>query len=603
MDIRTNSLVLYKKGAARVKRVDEKLQLELPDAKEKWVRLKDVTLLHPGPIARLSDLNDLTGEAETAWDLLDGSLTTLAELAELIFGAFSPDTAWATWNLVDEGFLFDGSPDELRPMSPAGVAEERSRREASEKEQASWTEFVGRLNEGRFIHEDDTRLEEVERLATGQSDRSRALRALDRGETAENAHRLLLEIGRWPATTNPHPRRFGVVLTAPEEEVEVSAVEKRVNLTHLDSFAIDDDGNRDPDDALSIEGNRLWVHVADAAAVAPSGSPCDLAARTRGATLYLPENTVPMLPAAAIDRLGLGLQDRSHALSFGIDFDSLGAVKGFEVVLSEIRVQRTTYSAADELLDREPFRTLDQWCHLSHERRRDGGAVFIDLPEVKIAYRNGEVTVDLLASTTSRQLVSEAMLLAGEAVGRFGLENGIPLPFATQDPPAEIWHEEEGLAGMYQRRKSLKRSLIRSVQGPHAGLGLETYVRATSPMRRYMDLVVHQQLHAFLAGKSVLNSQQLLERVGATTELSDLVRKAERMSNLHWTLVYLSQRPNWKSVGTVVEQRDGRCTVLIPELGHETGIYLGGNVELNDPIDLGLSSVDLPNLEARFQQV
>ena len=602
MGITTNSLVLYKKGAARVKRVDEKLHLELPEAKEKWVRLKDVTLLHPGPIARLSDLQDLHGEAETAWELLDGSLTTLAELAELIFGAFSPDTAWATWNLVDEGFLFDGSPDELRPMSAAGVAEARSRREALAKERTSWTEFVGRLKERRFIQEDELRLEEVERLATGRSDRSRALRALDRGETAENAHRLLLEIGRWPTTTNPHPRRFGGLLTAPEEEVEVSAVEKRVDLTHLDSFAIDDDGNRDPDDALSIEGNRLWVHVADAAGVAPPESPCDLAARARGATLYLPEDTVPMLPAAAIDQLGLGLQERSNALSFGIDFDSMGALKGFEVVLSEIQVQRTTYFKAEELLDRDPFLRLDQWCHLSRERRRSAGAIFIDLPEVKIAYKKGDVTIDLLPSTTSRQLVSEAMLLAGEAVGRFGLDNGIPLPFATQDPPAEIWHEEEGLAGMYQRRKSLKRSLIRSVQGPHAGLGLENYVQATSPMRRYMDLVVHQQLRAFLAGKPGLNGQQLLERVGATTELSDLVRKTERMSNLHWTLVYLSQRPNWKGSGTVVEQRDSRYTVLIPDLGHETGIYLSRGVALNETVDLGISSVDLPNLEARFQQ-
>lgn len=602
MDIKTNSLVLYKKGAARVKQVDEKLHLELADAKERWVRPKDVTLLHPGPIARLSDLQDLTGDAETAWDLLDGSTTTLAELAELIFGVYSPDTAWSTWNLVYDGALFDGSPDELRPMSAAEVAKERSRREAITRQHASWTEFVGRLKDGRFSDEDEIPLGDIERLATGQSDRSRVLRALNRGESAENAHRLLLEIGRWPATTNPHPRRFGVLLTAPQVEIEVCSHDKRVDLTHLDSFAIDDDGNCDPDDALSTDGDRLWVHVADAAGLAPPDSICDLAARARSATLYLPEDTVPMLPAAAINRLGLGLQERSEALSFGLDFDCLGALKGVEVVLSEVQVQRTTYATVDEQLDREPFRTLGQWCHVSRERRREGGAVFIDLPEVKILYRNGDLTIDLLPGTTSRQLVSEAMVLVGEAVGRFGLDNGIPLPFATQDPPAEIWHEAEGLAGMCQRRKSLKRSLIRSVQGPHAGLGLETYVQATSPMRRYMDLVVHQQLRAFLAGKRGLNDQQLLERVGATTELRDLVRKAERTSNLHWTLVYLSQNPRWKGVGTVVDQRDGRCTVLIPKLGHETGMFLGGKVELNETIDLRIDSVDIPGLEARFVQ-
>ena len=41
------------------------------------------------------------------------------------------------------------------------------------------------------------------------------------------------------------------------------------------------------------------------------------------------------------------------------------------------------------------------------------------------------------------------------------------------------------------------RSQYRSVPAPHSGLGLSTYAQATSPMRRYLDLVVRQQLHAY----------------------------------------------------------------------------------------------------------
>jgi hypothetical protein len=86
--------------------------------------------------------------------------------------------------------------------------------------------------------------------------------------------------------------------------------EERLDLTGLPAYAIDDEGNLDPDDALSLDGDRLWVHIADVAALVRPGSPADLEARARGATLYLPETTVPMLPAAAVPRMGLGLSGR-----------------------------------------------------------------------------------------------------------------------------------------------------------------------------------------------------------------------------------------------------------------------------------------------------
>ena len=59
------------------------------------VRPKDVTLLHPGPIERLSDLQPQAGDAATAWELLSGDTTGLADLAELVYGAYTPASAWA----------------------------------------------------------------------------------------------------------------------------------------------------------------------------------------------------------------------------------------------------------------------------------------------------------------------------------------------------------------------------------------------------------------------------------------------------------------------------------------------------------------------------
>ena len=75
--------------------------------------------------------------------------------------------------------------------------------------------------------------------------------------------------------------------------------EPRRDLTHLPAFAIDDEENQDPDDAVSLDGERLWVHVADVAALVAPDSEADLEARGRGANLYLPERIVNMLPLAS----------------------------------------------------------------------------------------------------------------------------------------------------------------------------------------------------------------------------------------------------------------------------------------------------------------
>ncbi len=102
MNIPQYSLVLYKGGPARVVAIGDKLEIELQDGRSLRVRPKDVTLLHPGPLAGVRDLiNPPAGEVEAACELLEGGQTTLPELAELVYGSYTPATAWAAWRLVD----------------------------------------------------------------------------------------------------------------------------------------------------------------------------------------------------------------------------------------------------------------------------------------------------------------------------------------------------------------------------------------------------------------------------------------------------------------------------------------------------------------------
>ena len=566
--IRENSLVLYRARPARVQRADEKLSLELEGGESAKVRAKDVTPLHPGPLKSLAELGSPNGDVRTAWEILAGSETTLAELAELAYGAFTPSTAWAAWQVVTDSLYFRGTPERIAACTADEVSHTQAARAADAAEKQAWEAFVTRAKAGNVAPEDRRYLRDVEDLAMGRSERSRVLKALSREESYENAHATLLEFGCWDETINPYPSRYGLNLAAPslalpepwDDPARAMLAEARRDLTHLPAFAIDDPWTDTPDDALSFEPEtgRLWVHIADAAALVAPDSPIDLDARARATSLYLPEAVVPMLPEAATPALGLGLGEISPALSFALEVDADGELIGVEVVPSLVHVCRLSYEEAEARLAEEPFRTIYALGLASKARRQRDGAMSVEMPEVSIRVRAGEVTIRSIPALRSRDLVQNAMILTGEAAARFGTTRGIPLPFATQEPPDMVDESHsDSLSAMYARRRTFKRSQYRSVPAPHSALGLSAYAQATSPMRRYLDLVVHQQLRAYLANQPLLTPEQILERVGAVEAVLPSTRPAEQYSERHWILVYLLRHPDWRGRGVLV---DKRCT-------------------------------------------
>ncbi len=609
------SLVLYKHDPARVTSVGrKKIEIALPAGERLSVRHKDVTLLHPGPLESLNALDETPeGEVKVAWQLLSGGTTTLTELTELAYGDVTPQTAWAAWQWVSDGLYFEGTPDEITAHSAEAVAEEKANREARAAEQRAWEAFLERVQAGDYRAEEDSRyLVDVERLALEQTDQSRVLRALERSETPENAHALLLEIGYWDHTDVPYPDRLGLPTTPPDVPLPQAPdleAEHRVNLTHLAAFAIDDRGSRDPDDAISLEiheeGRRLWVHVADVAALVPPDSPADREARGRGATLYLPDGNVTMLPRQAIQQLGMGLDEVSPALSFGINLDDAAQITDVEVVPSRVQVTRLTYQEAEQALEREeePLHSLHQIAQAFQARRQENGAVEINLPEVKVWVEEGEVMIRPLPPLRSRTLVREAMLMTGEATGRLALDEEIPLPFTTQDTPDtdERPTDTDDLAGMLNLVRHFHRSERSSTPGFHAGLGMTLYVQATSPLRRYLDLVAHQQLRAHLRGDELLKGQAMMTRIGSAEAVADEARTAERLSHKHWKMVYLMQHPGWRGEGVLVERWDRRGKVIIPKLALETRVQLREDLPLNSTLELQVMDIDLPMLEAYFR--
>ncbi|MBN1317704.1 MAG: hypothetical protein JXA42_19630, partial [Anaerolineales bacterium] len=243
-----DSLVLYRNRPARIIDIGKKIRIEVEGGETVLVRPKDIDLLHPGPCKLPIAGKDQNGDIETAWELLAGRRTTLEELAELAFGEFTPSTAWAAWQVVDDGQYFQGQPDDVRGQSAKNVEEELAARAARAARKQAWDDFVHRLDEKALRSDDDSFLKEVADLGMGSTTTSAVLRDMGRSENPETAHAFLLETGYWDSYVNPHPARLGMAGAAPNIQLPDLAPEDRIDLTHLEAVAIDDQGNRDPDD-------------------------------------------------------------------------------------------------------------------------------------------------------------------------------------------------------------------------------------------------------------------------------------------------------------------------------------------------------------------
>uniref|UniRef100_A0A7S0LD13 RNB domain-containing protein n=1 Tax=Coccolithus braarudii TaxID=221442 RepID=A0A7S0LD13_9EUKA len=172
----------------------------------------------------------------------------------------------------------------------------------------------------------------------------------------------------------------------------------------------------------------------------------------------------------------------------------------------------------------------------------------------------------------ARQLVSESMLLAGEAVAGYGDKHGLPLPYRGQEMRSEMPPPEElgpaGLPRMWGALRMMLPSSIASSPQPHLGLGLDAYVQVTSPIRRFADLAVHYQLKAHLAGEPLPFSADEVVRIGR--ESGSRARALERSANDYWLCEFWRRHAGKPFAGLVlggVRGRDQSYKLLLTEVG------------------------------------
>ncbi|AFY99118.1 ribonuclease catalytic domain-containing protein [Calothrix sp. PCC 6303] len=617
----------------------------------------------PGFLAEIQPYIADPSSLEVAWELLveDGDTVNPKELANLLFSETKPPLCYAAHCLLsDDKIYFKQKKDVYEPRTAAQVAERKHQLEVEALKAKGQQEFLLRVAaalKGEAVEwerHDRHRLEALEKYATLLADVgkpgvnydqvSRAypppatvletMNMLGRPATPQGAFQLLVDLGLWSVNENLFLRRSAIPVQFPTKVIEVAqqSLEShppdrdrdRLDLTHLKVYTIDDESTTEIDDGLSWERlsdgrDRLWVHIADPTRwLIPEGD-LDLEARKRGSTVYLPTGMVPMFPELlATGPMSLLQGQICYALSFAVILDDDGAVSEYSIHTSLVKpTYRLTYEDVDEMLDlgveAEPeIEAIAKWAQKRRKWRYTQGAISINMPEAMIKVKDDEISIDLMDDSHSRQLVAEMMIVAGEVAARYGKEHGIPLPFRGQPQP-ELPPEQElmllppGFVRACAMRRCMPKSEMSITPVRHSGLGLDTYTQATSPIRRYSDLLTHFQIKAHLRGEQLpFSADQLRDVMMTVIGTAQEVTMVERQTNRYWSLEYLRRHPDkiWQvTVLMWLREDSGLALILLEDLGVQLPMFFKREATLGEQLLVKVGLADPQKDIIQFQEI
>lgn len=600
---------------------------------------------------------------EVAWELLveGGETVTPADMANLLFSSTGAAQCYAAyWLLSEDKIYFKQKGEAYEPRTAAQVTERKHQIEVEALKARGQQEFLARVEQAlkgepvEWQRHDRQRLEGLEKYAALVADMVRVglnseslaraypppapvletMNLLGRQATPQGAYQLLVDLGWWGAHENLFVRRSSIpvqfhskVLEVAQQRIESPVQDQdanRLDLTHLKVYTIDDESTTEIDDGLSWElladgREQLWVHIADPTRWLLPEDELDLEARKRGSTVYLPTGMIPMFPEIlATGPMSLVQGQICCALSFGIILAPSGEVEEYSIHASIIKpTYRLTYEDVDEMLQlgvqAEPeIAAIATWAQKRKSWRYAQGAISINMPEAMIKVKGDDINIDLLDDSSSRQLVAEMMILAGEVAARYGKTHNIPLPFRGQPQP-ELPPEQEllllpaGFVRACAMRRCMPKSEMSITPVRHAGLGLDTYTQATSPIRRYSDLLTHFQLKAHLRGEVLpFSAEQLKEVMLTVSTTTQEVTMVERQTNRYWALEYLRRHPNqvWETTVLMWLREDsGLALILLEDLGLQLPMAFKRHVSLGEEVLVKVTHADPQKDMIQFQEI
>jgi exoribonuclease-2 len=436
-------------------------------------------------------------------------------------------------------------------------------------------------------------------------------------ESAEKIFDAMVTVGAWKSTHNIDLRRYEIPVTfsdaaikqadAIPEAVDLNFLApKRINLTSLPMMTIDGPGTLDLDDAISIVAEdgyyRIGVHIADVCEYVTKGDIIDREVIRRGTSIYMPDMKIPMMPPRLSENIcSLKVGEVRPAISTFFKVSRFAELFEFEVVPSMIRVgQQLTYNDVDLMVDTdESIWALNEIACNFRRKRLSNGAVQITIPETSIrVFENGDISLRKMdRESPGRMFISEMMIMANWLMARFLADHNMPAIFRGQpEPKARLYSQkkESTLFQNWMQRRMLNRVIIAPHPASHSGLGLDKYVTATSPIRKYFDLVTQRQIRACFDMEAPYSNDEIENMLQFLKQPLMNAGQVQMRRNRYWLLKYLEKHIGAKEEAIVLNKIRDKYIILLTNFLVECKLSSSShwNLKPQDLVQVTITHVD-----------
>ncbi|MCB5251538.1 MAG: RNB domain-containing ribonuclease [Candidatus Cloacimonadaceae bacterium] len=379
------------------------------------------------------------------------------------------------------------------------------------------------------------------------------LRDVLQGQKLDDLHKLIRKRSQEPVDLMVQLRAWlGDCLTVADPALDTSGLPiafyadyprpelKQNDLPIADhsAFTIDDEDSLDYDDAISLqdtaEGYRLGIHVSNLAQYLDAGQPLFDLARQRVSSLYLSSGVIPMLPPEFSQVQFSMIQDQEKAvLSLYTDFDSELRPGKTQILAQKIRIsENISYKALDKDSGKPLFSMLYKMAEslkaLRDPEERAESRRYI----YNFILQNGMLIskkIDLHSG--ARQMVEEMMIHYNSSLAQYAKTQRLPLLFRNISR-----------LGSAENDTQLSSAYLDTRAGYHPGIGTEAYLHATSPIRRFVDLVNQMQVQEHISqGQACFSEDALQSMIPDIEQRIQLIRATVQKSERYWMLKYIEQ--------------------------------------------------------------
>lgn len=602
----------------------DKLFTEKSTRTELLSRLKEINAIRESIKAQidLKELWEVIGQEEFQF--------TIHDLADLVFGSNNDVNSESALlrAIFEDKTYFRSKPGVIEVMSPEQVEQEISRRlkELERKRTvASYAEFLTRVRDSLPVNADEVPKSLVNTLESAAylgSEWNTVKKVRDIFNQAGlngtwDPFRVLVALGVWSLDENIRLKAEAVPVDFPPEiisEAERAAgkplPEDVVIVYECGVVSIDSSHTKDVDDAISLnyDGDDILVgvHITDVSHFVDKDSELEKDIRQRATSIYFPDRLIPMMPPVLSEcSASLTHGEMRPAISVVTRFGQDLKIKSYEIQKSIVKVgEALTYGEVDERVTVPgsiEARLLQVAMSLRDQRLAAGALIFRD-PELSVHVDSGGA-IDVSVrdrENPSQILVSEFMIMANNLFAHFLKERNIPAIYRSQPPPLEHVQLDEQYdpVASYRSKKVLARGTLGLNPEPHSSLGLPLYITATSPLRRYTDLLMQRQIKAGLNAQAPpLDYEQLDLILSEISYRLDRAAILERERLRYYFLKYLSQMKDEDFELVVLHRFPRFYLAQITRYGFNAALLTGSGNSLS-PYDKVIGRIEKVNPRA-----